>query len=76
MLGTGRPFYIEIKDPKVPFPEPNELLKIQEQINSHANGKVQVQDLTLIDKEQVRVMTDSISSKSKTYSYSLSLHTI
>ncbi|MCS7198347.1 MAG: tRNA pseudouridine(54/55) synthase Pus10 [Candidatus Bipolaricaulota bacterium] len=45
MLGTGRPFVIEIKEPKV---RTLDLIKLQEEINASAAGKVEVSELRFV----------------------------
>lgn len=51
MLGSGRPFVLEIKRPKKRFIELRELENI---INKQANGKIEVLGLHFADKEVVR----------------------
>ena len=50
MLGSGRPFVIEVKDPHRRDPDPE---AIKEQINEAANGAVTVSDLALATYEMV-----------------------
>jgi tRNA pseudouridine synthase 10 len=51
MLGSGRPFVIEITEPKKRFIDLGKLMK---QVNFLGKGKVQVSDLRVADKEVVR----------------------
>jgi tRNA pseudouridine synthase 10 len=51
MLGSGRPFVIEITRPKQRFLD---LKRLQEQVNAHGKGKVAVSGLRLADKDIVR----------------------
>lgn len=51
MLGSGRPFVLEIKQPKKRYIELRELEKI---INKQADGKIEVLDLHVANKEVVR----------------------
>jgi tRNA pseudouridine synthase 10 len=51
MLGNGRPFVIEITEPKKRFLNLGKLMK---QVNLLGKGKVQVSDLRVADKEVVR----------------------
>jgi tRNA pseudouridine synthase 10 len=51
MLGTGRPFVLEVKEPKKRFVDLHEL---QRAINAGADGKVEVLDLRFADKNTVR----------------------
>lgn len=64
MLGSGRPFVIEIKNPKKRSIDLHEL-KIK--IDSHADGRIKVHDLRFADKEVVRRFKSSESIE-KTYS--------
>jgi tRNA pseudouridine synthase 10 len=51
MLGTGRPFVIEITRPKKRYLD---LKKLQETVNAYGKGKVQVSNLKFADKDVVR----------------------
>ena len=51
MLGRGRPFIIEVKEPKKRFFDLEALTK---SINEHAEGKVQVVNLAFADRDAVR----------------------
>jgi len=51
MLGSGRPFVIEITEPKKRFLDLGKLMK---QVNFLGKGKVQISDLRVADKEVVR----------------------
>jgi tRNA pseudouridine synthase 10 len=51
MLGTGRPFVIEVSKPKKRFVD---LRQIEAQVNSEAAGKVEVSDLQFTIKDVVR----------------------
>ena len=51
MLGTGRPFVIEISKPKKRFIE---LKEIESQINAGAIGKVEVSNLRFTTRDVVR----------------------
>ncbi len=51
MLGTGRPFVLEIKEPKNRFLN---LEKLAQRINDGAKGKVEVRTLRFADKNTVR----------------------
>jgi tRNA pseudouridine synthase 10 len=51
MLGTGRPFVIEVKTPKKRFID---LKALEKTINKHATGKVEVHGLKFADKDLVR----------------------
>ena len=51
MLGNGRPFVIEITEPKKRFLD---LKKLMKEVNVQGKGKVQVSQLQLADKDVVR----------------------
>jgi len=51
MLGNGRPFVLEIKNPKI---RSLNLKKLEDIINTHAEGKVEVRELRFSDKNEVR----------------------
>lgn len=51
MLGNGRPFVLEIKNPKI---RSLNLKKLEDIINTHAEGKVEVRNLRFSDKNEVR----------------------
>ncbi|MEM2419974.1 MAG: tRNA pseudouridine(54/55) synthase Pus10 [Candidatus Bathyarchaeia archaeon] len=51
MLGKGRPFVIEISQPKKRFLD---LKKLEEAVNAYARGKVEVSDLQVVDKDFIR----------------------
>jgi tRNA pseudouridine synthase 10 len=51
MLGSGRPFVLEISQPKKRFID---LKKLEETVNAYAKGKVRVSDLQIVDKDFVR----------------------
>ncbi|MCW4052629.1 MAG: tRNA pseudouridine(54/55) synthase Pus10 [Candidatus Bathyarchaeota archaeon] len=51
MLGSGRPFVLEIKEPRKRF---FDLEQLEEKINDEAKGKVKVHKLKFADKDTVR----------------------
>ncbi|MEM4701307.1 MAG: tRNA pseudouridine(54/55) synthase Pus10 [Candidatus Bathyarchaeia archaeon] len=51
MLGKGRPFVIEISQPKKRFLD---LKKLEEAVNAYARGKVEVSSLQIVDKDFIR----------------------
>lgn len=55
MLGSGRPFVIEIKRPRR---RSLDLKSLERAINEYAMGKVEVMDLRLGDREDVRKLKD------------------
>ena len=64
MLGSGRPFVIEIKNPKK---RSINLHKLKVKINNNAEGRIEVHDLRYADKDVVRKFK-SKESIEKTYS--------
>jgi tRNA pseudouridine synthase 10 len=63
MLGSGRPFVIEIKEPKK---RRVDLKKLERKINKHAKGKVEVHKLRVANKKTVRQYKKSQNAE-KTY---------
>jgi tRNA pseudouridine synthase 10 len=51
MLGSGRPFVLEVKKPKKRFID---LKKLEQKINDGAEGKIEVHKLRFADKDVVR----------------------
>ncbi len=51
MLGKGRPFVIEISQPRKRFID---LKKLEEAVNAYAKGRVEVSDLQIVDKDFIR----------------------
>jgi tRNA pseudouridine synthase 10 len=64
MLGTGRPFIIEIKKPRRRFID---LKKLELEINEFARDKVQVIDLRFSDRDKVRSIKANAQMAKKTY---------
>jgi len=60
MLGKGRPFAIEISQPKKRFID---LKKLEEAVNAYAKGKVEVSGLRFVDKEFVRKLKKAESAQ-------------
>lgn len=60
MLGRGRPFVVEIKEPRSRFPDVESL---QEQINRAAEGRVAVDSLQLASYEMVERVKELEASK-------------
>lgn len=66
MLGTGRPFVVELLDPhKVTFSKAA-ILNIQKEINT-ASSEVQVRDLQIVTKEATNKLKEGEMEKTKTY---------
>jgi tRNA pseudouridine synthase 10 len=64
MLGNGRPFVIEITDPRVRTPD---LDKIAKSINDEAEGKIEVHELVLTDRYQLQKLKEDASINVKEY---------
>jgi tRNA pseudouridine synthase 10 len=60
MLGNGRPFVLEIREPVKRKADP---VKIQETLNDQAGGKVEVTDLHFVDGAEVVKYKDSRNDK-------------
>jgi tRNA pseudouridine synthase 10 len=60
MLGSGRPFVVEISKPKKRFLD---LRKLEETINDHAKGKVEVSNLRFTNKDVVRKLKKAESAQ-------------
>jgi tRNA pseudouridine synthase 10 len=60
MLGSGRPFVIEITEPKKRF---FNLKKLMKEVNVQGKGKVQVSQLQLADKDVVRYLKKGESTQ-------------
>ncbi|KAJ3225744.1 putative tRNA pseudouridine synthase Pus10 [Chytriomyces hyalinus] len=68
MLGSGRPFYLEIVNPRVLDASPLELKQVQDLVNSENDGKIKVSDLQLVGKHDTKPLKDSAATKRKSYS--------
>lgn len=67
-LGRGRPFVIEMKEPKLRNTDPNELMEI---INSKANGSIEVTGLRDSNRSEVVRLKDTPAEKSYTIRFKL-----
>jgi tRNA pseudouridine synthase 10 len=65
MLGDGRPFYFECKDPKILDLSLQELQELQSEINQQ--DMIQVNALSIVSREQVKALNDSVEKKTKSY---------
>jgi tRNA pseudouridine synthase 10 len=64
MLGAGRPFVVEVSEPRVRSPD---LRKLTKTINKGARKKVEVDDLELSSRAQAQNLKESASSNIKEY---------
>ena len=64
MLGQGRPFVVEITEPRVRTPDLDDITK---SINSEAEGKIEVHDLVLTDRHRLQKLKEDSSTNVKEY---------
>ena len=64
MLGDGRPFVIEISEPRTRKPNLEELTQ---EINNQAEGKIKVHDLEIADRLTLQRLKEKASSNVKEY---------
>ena len=64
MLGSGRPFVVEITEPRVRKPDLEEITK---NINDEAEGKIEVHDLVLTDRYQLQKLKEDAETNVKEY---------
>jgi tRNA pseudouridine synthase 10 len=69
MLGTGRPFVIEIKKPMTRLSEMSEVVK---QINKNASGKIEIDNLEKTERPLIAKIKNSRSDKSYTIRFKVS----
>ncbi|KAJ3106343.1 putative tRNA pseudouridine synthase Pus10 [Phlyctochytrium planicorne] len=75
MLGNGRPFYLEVCNPRKPDVTMAELVDIEQKINDQAQGKIVVTHLQRVSKESTWSLKDSASTKKKAYTTLVKLST-
>jgi tRNA pseudouridine synthase 10 len=68
MLGNGRPFYIELINPRTPSLKPEALKQLEAKINDSMPDKVQIRDLVAITLEDTKVIKEGEETKTKSYS--------
>jgi tRNA pseudouridine synthase 10 len=71
MLGRGRPFVLEIKEPKV---RELNLDILTDEINQHCQGKVEVLDLKIVGKDRRSGVKSSSTETHKTYRALVEVH--
>lgn len=64
MLGTGRPFILELQNPKV---RTLDLEALQKKVNKMNEGKVEIQNLRYSDKNEVVSIKEQAEDTEKTY---------
>ncbi|KAJ3057908.1 putative tRNA pseudouridine synthase Pus10 [Podochytrium sp. JEL0797] len=67
MLGTGRPFYLEIVNPRVLDATQAQISAVMNRLNAELGGKIRITDLQLVDKNDTKTLKDSASTKQKSY---------
>ena len=65
MLGTGRPFVVEVSKPRIRTPN---LDKLEKKINKGARRKIEVLQLELVDRERHQIFKSEAGSNIKEYS--------
>ncbi|MFB6295309.1 MAG: tRNA pseudouridine(54/55) synthase Pus10 [Halobacteriales archaeon] len=60
MLGTGRPFVVEVSNPRTRSPDPD---RLQEEIDDRGDGRVEVEDLALATYEMVERVKELDANK-------------
>ncbi|KAJ3149021.1 putative tRNA pseudouridine synthase Pus10 [Geranomyces variabilis] len=68
MLGRGRPYYLELINPRNTVVTQAEMEACQEEINAAAGGKVKALHMQRITKEETKMLKDSAETKCKSYS--------
>ncbi len=63
-IGTGRPFIIELKEPKI---RTLDLHKIQTQLKKSDGKKVEIIDLEIVPRSEIKLLKSSGESTTKTY---------
>ena len=74
-MGDGRPFYLELINPRKLKVSQQEITLIEKQISDSSKGKIGVKDLQLVDRyflsmifrDSTKILKDSASTKSKSY---------
>lgn len=64
MLGEGRPFVVEVTEPRVREPDLDEITK---SINDEAEGKIEVQGLILTNRRHLQNLKENASTNVKEY---------
>ncbi|KAI9341701.1 hypothetical protein BDR26DRAFT_802174 [Obelidium mucronatum] len=67
MLGAGRPFFLEVVNPRVLNATQAQITAVQKQINDENRGKLKITDLQLVGKHDTKPLKDSAATKKKSY---------
>ncbi|KAF8950550.1 putative tRNA pseudouridine synthase Pus10 [Entomortierella lignicola] len=68
MLGNGRPFYMELINPRIPSLPSDTIKELETRINTVLPEKVQVRSLAAITFEDTKIIKDGEETKTKSYS--------
>ncbi|KAF9370908.1 putative tRNA pseudouridine synthase Pus10 [Podila verticillata] len=68
MLGNGRPFYMEMVNPRIPFLPYERLKELEAKINTIMPDKVQVRSIASLEPDDIKVVKDGEDTKTKSYS--------
>ncbi|KAF9174838.1 putative tRNA pseudouridine synthase Pus10 [Mortierella sp. AD011] len=68
MLGNGRPFYMEMINPRIPSLPSETIKEIETHINTIMPDKVQIRSLASISFEDTKIIKDGEETKTKSYS--------
>ncbi|KAF9106303.1 putative tRNA pseudouridine synthase Pus10 [Mortierella sp. GBA35] len=68
MLGNGRPFYLELINPRIPSLPSETIKKLEGEINNIMPDKVQIRTLAALRPEDTKVIKDGEETKTKSYS--------
>ncbi|KAF9928846.1 putative tRNA pseudouridine synthase Pus10 [Linnemannia zychae] len=68
MLGNGRPFYVELVNPRIPTLPSETIKKLEDEINAIMPDKVQIRKLAAIRPDDTKIIKDGEEAKTKSYS--------
>ncbi|KAK3814033.1 MAG: hypothetical protein J3Q66DRAFT_345472 [Benniella sp.] len=68
MLGNGRPFYVELVNPRTPSIPLEDLRQLEAKINNGMPDKVQIRSLVPVTPEDTKIIKEGEESKTKMYS--------
>ena len=64
VVGTGRPFILELKYPRKRFVD---LSLLEKEVNEHAAGKIEISNLSYSSRKELRILKNLSPIASKTY---------
>jgi len=67
MLGTGRPFVVELVNARVGRPKEDALAALADRINANAAGLVTVRALQIVHRTELTALRDGEDNKQKSY---------